>query len=250
MVPHSAGWSDGEAPASVLLALRISKQKQLIQGLVVGGLEEGLHFVGHVKIHVHALGGDGLLEPAGVGLFSFAVQLQFGNGIVSQFFESGIAFAQHAAVSFKALRSSYDNPFGGFFGFGPLAGQKGVVNEKGYGAAGFHGTEGVAVVLGADDADAEFFLVIHFVQQHFRGGSGGNGNIFALEVVKVLDARILVGQQAGTHNEEGVGKIDLLLAVGIVGGRATFEIVGAVLEKGNAVLRCNGYKAASTILLE
>lgn len=150
----------------------------------------------------------------------------------TSFLEGGIPLAHHAAVGFIALGRANDGPLGGVFGLGALAGQQGVVDEEGHGAARFHRTEGITVVFDADDMDTQLFFVIHLVEQLFRSGAGSDGHVLALEIVKIFDAGIFVHQKARAHNEECVGKIHLLLALAVVGGGAAFKVEGAVRSSG------------------
>ena len=99
------------------------------------------------------------------------------------------------------------------------------------------------MVFYADDVDGKALFVVHFVQQLFRGRTGGNGHVLSLKVVKVFDARVFVNQQTGADDEEGVGEVNLLLTLKVVGGRATFKVERAILDKGNAVLRGDGHVA-------
>ena len=66
------------------------------------------------------------------------------------------------------------------------------------------------------------------------GGAGGRDHRLALEVVDRLDVARLLEHVAAGGEEMGVGEGDLLLPLGIVGGRAAFEIDGAVRHQRNA----------------
>lgn len=110
--------------------------------------------------------------------------------------------------------------------------KQGVIHKEGHSAARFHSAEGIAVVFHADDVDGKALFVVHLVQQLFRGRTGGHGHVLALQVVKVLDARIFVDQQAGADDEEGVGEVNLLLTFQVIGGRAAFKVKRAVLNQG------------------
>ena len=92
------------------------------------------------------------------------------------------------------------------------------------------------MVFRADDAHIHFLLVVQLVQQHFRRGPGGDNDRFPFQVSEVFDLTAFLRQQAGAHNKDGVGEGSLLLTLEVVGGGATLEVKGAVLQQRNTVL--------------
>ena len=58
-------------------------------------------------------------------------------------------------------------------------------------------------------------------------------------VLKVFDVGAFLHKQAGADHEDGVGESGLLLALEVIGGGAAFEVIGAVLQQRDAVLRGN-----------
>ena len=151
------------------------------------------------------------------------------NRFIDQRFELRIIFAQHTAVGFFGLRRADNHPVIRFFRFGALTGQQGIIHHKGDRAAGLQGTEGIPVIFGADNAHLHLLLIIEFVEQHFRCGTGCDHHVFPGEIGKVFDTGIFTGQQTGTDHKNGVGEGGLLLTGQVVGGGAALKIECAVL---------------------
>ena len=93
------------------------------------------------------------------------------------------------------------------------------------------------MVFRADDAHIHFLLVVQLMQQHFRGGTGCDDHGFAFQVGEIFDVAAFFHQQARADNENGVGERRLFLALEVIGGRTALEVVGAVLQQRNTVLR-------------
>ena len=86
------------------------------------------------------------------------------------------------------------------------------------------------------------FFVGAVLANHLRvGGAGGTGHRLAGQVGVVLDARVFLRQQAGAGVEDIGRKRHVFGAHGVVGGRATFQVNGAVDHQRNPVLRCDGH---------
>ncbi len=84
------------------------------------------------------------------------------------------------------------------------------------------------MILGRDDVDAQPAREVGLGQLLDVGGAGGRDHRLALEVVDRVDLVRLLRHVAAGSEEVGVGEGNLLLALGIVGGRAAFEVDGAV----------------------
>jgi hypothetical protein len=90
------------------------------------------------------------------------------------------------------------------------------------------------VVLGRDDVDAEVTGGVGLGELLDVGGARCRDHRLALEVVDRIEVAGLLRDKTAGGQKMGVGEGNLLLAVGIVGGRAAFEIDGPVGEQRNA----------------
>ena len=95
------------------------------------------------------------------------------------------------------------------------------------------------MILGEDQVHLVGVLgfTVHLLQDAVFGGAGGGHHGLALQVGKVLDARVLLHQHQHAVDEDVVRERDLLLALEVVGGGAALEIDRPVLQQRNAVLR-------------
>ena len=89
------------------------------------------------------------------------------------------------------------------------------------------------MILGRHDVDAEIAGGVGLGELLDVGGAGRRDHRLALEIVDRVDLAGLLRDEAARGQEVGVGEGDLLLAVGIVGGRAAFEVDGAVGQQRN-----------------
>lgn len=65
----------------------------------------------------------------------------------------------------------------------------------------------------------------------------------AVQIGKVLDARVLPGQKTCADHKDRIGKGHLLRPFRVVGGGGAFDIDGPVLQQRDAVLRRDGNRA-------
>ena len=89
------------------------------------------------------------------------------------------------------------------------------------------------MILGRDDVDVQIARGVGFGELLDVGGAGGGDHRLALEIVDRVDLAGLLRDVAARGQKMRVGERDLLLALGIVGGRTAFEVNGAVGKQRN-----------------
>ena len=126
----------------------------------------------------------------------------------------------------------------GFFDLDDQAGQDLAVHHERVGAARFEQQEAVGVVL------AEHLLEVH-VRRRARACAASAPRscrwswrpFLPLSCAMRVDARVGLDRDAHFLDVGGQRERDVLLARGVVGGRAALEVDGAVLHQRDAVLR-------------
>ena len=96
------------------------------------------------------------------------------------------------------------------------------------------------MVLGRDEVDAQFLLVVIGFHCALVGGSRREDHRLALEVVVVLDAGGLLDDDLGAGHEIGGREGNLLLALDAVGGGAALHVDIAAGKDRNAGLGGDG----------
>ena len=81
------------------------------------------------------------------------------------------------------------------------------------------------------------FGTLVLAQQLHRCGACGGGHGLAVQVLDILDTRVLAGGNAHLLDIGGVGKVHVLLTVHVIGGRAALDVHRTVDHQRNTVLR-------------
>ena len=182
---------------------------------------------------------DRLHEPLVPQFGDFTGLHHFFDGVFTELFESWVILVDHDGDGLDAQHFAHDFEVRWGFGSCNIARQNGTVHHKGFSAARPQQQEAVRVVL------AKYFLEINasctfvFTQRLNRRCTGGGGNRFAIELGNGIDTRAGFDGNTDFFDECCRQESDVFLACGVVGGRATFNINGAVLNQWNAVLRCD-----------
>ena len=84
----------------------------------------------------------------------------------------------------------------------------------------------------------------------FIGGASRYTQYLAIQVIDIIDARVLACCNLGAGNEGGWQVGHLLLTGQVVGRGAAFQINRAIGHQGNTGLACDGHKAYREVLIE
>ncbi len=109
-----------------------------------------------------------------------------------------------------------------------------VVHHEGGGAPGLDHQEGFRMILGRQDVEVEPFLRADLGDLLDVCGARGRNDGLAAQVVDGREVGGFLGDEAVRGHEMGDRKGHLLLALEVIGGRAAFEIDGAVRHQRDA----------------
>ena len=178
-----------------------------------------------------------MYKPFVVHLGQFTRFDQSFDGVVRQFFHGHVILANHDGNGFHAQHFADDFKVGRILGGCNIARQNLTIHHKRIGTARLKQQKAVGMVFAKDFFKVNTGGALMLAQQLHRGSAGGGCHVFTIQLPNAGDAAVGLDRNAYLFNIGRHDKRHVFLACRVVGGRATFNVHGAVLHQGDAVLR-------------